>query len=147
MEATHDSISGAQQAASTPTPPNPPWQPVQAGAGARSREERLADTLELVDAIVQENVDQIEALLDSALAALQADPMGNAWRLRRLLQTARRLALDMQNTVNCEAEQMGANYKDELEASFSEAIFKLSDAQRADAQKAVLAELQRGQPA
>ena len=147
MEATHDSISGAQPAASAPTPPNPPWQPAQAPAAERSREKRLADTLQFVDAIVQENVDQIEALLDSALAALQADPMGNAWRLRRLLQTARRLAQDMQNTVNCEAEQMGASYKDELEAAFSEAILKLNDAQSAEARKVVLAELQQGRPA
>lgn len=75
---------------------------------------KLKSTIETLDALSQDGFSEISTLAGVALKLMET-PDAYLWpeTIAQLLGTIRVKAEDIENLINCEAENVGCNYKDE----------------------------------
>lgn len=74
--------------------------------------EELLDSIQTMDCLSQSGFERISAIASLARQAVKSSPRGDldAHAIAGAFEAIRSIADDMMNSVNCEAENCGANY-------------------------------------
>jgi hypothetical protein len=97
--------------------------------------ERLAEAVENMDMYAKDGFGKIEALASLARKSLQLpETFRDSFDLAEALRSIAYVAMDMRNVIALEAEEVGANYVDEVEHEASRARWAAMRAARADRQ-------------